>query len=146
MKYLTPYRIAAGILVLFCLGHTAGGMLAQKSLGAESDTVFDAMKAVHFNFNGASCTWYGFWFAFGLTASIFLLLSALLAWKLDKVAAENWPVVSTIAWMLLACHVANAALSWAYFFTGAGILATIVAILLAVGALQKQSQLQAPSR
>jgi hypothetical protein len=44
-------------------------MLSQKSLGPESDAVFSSMKAVHFNFNGASCTWYGFWFGFGLMAS-----------------------------------------------------------------------------
>ena len=46
MKYLGPYRIAAYLLVLFCIGHTAGGMLSQKSLGPEADAVFAAMKSV----------------------------------------------------------------------------------------------------
>ncbi len=138
MKYLSPYRTASYLLVLFCAGHTAGGMLSQKSLGPESDAVFSLMKAVHFNFNGSSCTWYGFWFGFGLMVSVFLLFSALVAWQLDKVGPQNWPAVSVIAWALVVSHICNAVLSWAYFFAGPGILATAVAILLGVGAWRKR--------
>src|SRR5262245_4308687 len=76
VKDLRPFRIATYLLVIFCALHTGGGMLAQKSLGPAADTVFAAMKAVHFDFNGSDCTWYGFWFGFGLTASVFLLFSA----------------------------------------------------------------------
>src|SRR5260370_16672293 len=91
MKYLGVYRIAAYLLVLFCLGHTAGGMLAQKSLGPESDAVFSSMKAVHVNFNGAACTWYGFWFGLGLMASVFLPFSAVLAWSLALLSPTPCP-------------------------------------------------------
>ena len=83
MRYLSPYRIAALLLVLFCAGHTAGGMLSQKSLGPGADAVFAAMKRVQFNFNGSTCTWYGFWFALGLMVSVFLLFSAIAAWQLQ---------------------------------------------------------------
>jgi len=137
MRYLSPFRIASYLLVLFCAGHTVGGMLSQQSLGPESDAVFSLMKAVHFNFNGSRCTWYGFWFGFGLMVSVFLLFSALVAWQLDKVGSENWPAVSAIAWALAVSHLCNAVVSWAYFFTGAGILASAVAILLDVGAWRK---------
>src|SRR4051812_26760812 len=47
-KYFTPFRIATYLLLLFCAGHTAGGMLSQKSLGADADAVFDQMKTVSF--------------------------------------------------------------------------------------------------
>jgi len=50
MKLVTAFRAASILLVIFCVMHTAGGMLAQASLGAASDTVFDAMKRVHFTF------------------------------------------------------------------------------------------------
>ena len=131
----SPFLIC--LLVLFCLGHTAGGMLAQKSLGPESDAVFSAMKTVHFDFNGARCTWYGFWFGFGLMVSVFLLLSALLAWQLDKVGPENWPAVSTIAWGLVASQACNAVMSWVYFFTGPGVMATAVTALVGAAAWRK---------
>ena len=140
MKYLSPFRIATYLLVLFFLGHTGGGMLAQKSLGPAADTVFAAMKAVHFDFNGSDCTWYGFWFGFGLTASVFLLLSAVIAWQLDQVNQEQWPAVSVIAWALVASHVVNTVLSFKYFFVGPGVFGTAVVSLMTVGSLRKQSR------
>jgi hypothetical protein len=137
MKYLSPFRVASYLLVVFFAGHTAGGMLAQKSLGPDADAVFASMKAVHFTSHGATASWYGVWFAFGLLASVFLLFSAIAAWQLDGVKAACWPSVSVIAWALVASHACNAVLSWTYFFAGPGIFATIVTILLAAGALQK---------
>src|SRR5271166_2551139 len=115
-KYVATYRIATYLLVVFCAGHTVGGMLTQKSLGAESDAVFSMMKTVHFNFNGGDCTWYGFWLAFGLMASAFLLFSAVVAWTLADVAPSQWSMVAPVAWALFASHVCNAVLSWRYFF------------------------------
>lgn len=137
MKHLTPYRIASALLVLFCAGHTAGGMLSPKSLGPGADAVFAAMKSVHFSVGGSSCTWYGFWFGLGLMVSVFLLFSAVAAWQLDKVGPESWSAVSLIAWALVVSHICNAVLSWAYFPAGPGILATAVAVLLGVGAWRK---------
>jgi len=139
MKYLTPYRLAAYALVLFFAGHTGGGMLARKSLGPQSDAVFASMKAVQFSFNGATCSWYGFWFGFGLTVSVFLAFSALMAWQLDKVPPESWPSVSVLAWALVGAHACNAILSWAYFFAGPGFLGIGVTFLLGSGALQKRN-------
>ena len=140
LKGVTFYRLANILLILFCTGHTIGGMLLQSSRGAEADAVFEAMKTVEFNFNGATCTWYNFWFGFGIGASINQLLSAVIAWQLDKVDPEHWEVVRGIAWALVVAHCGSTILSWTYFFTGAGILSTIVTTLLAAGAWQKQSQ------
>jgi hypothetical protein len=138
MKYLSPYRLASYLLVLFFAAHTAGGMLAQRSHGPDADAVFASMKAVHFASKGAIGSWYGIWFAFGLLVSVFLLFSAIVAWQLDKVNAASWPSVSVIAWALAASHACNAVLSWTYFFAAPGIFATVVTILLVAGALRKQ--------
>jgi hypothetical protein len=139
-KGITFYRFATFLLLFFCTGHTVGGMLLQSSRGVEADAVFEAMKTVQFNFNGATCTWYNFWFGFGLGASINQLLSASIAWQLDTTDSEHWEVVRGIAWALVVAHCASAVLSWTYFFAGAGILSTLVTTLLAAGAWQKQSQ------
>jgi hypothetical protein len=138
VKYLTPYKIATYLLVLFFAGHTGGGMIGQKSMGPSSDAVFESMKSVHFDFNGADSTWYGFWFGFGILASVFLLFSAILSWQLDKVSKAAWPELSVVAWAFVASHVANAILSFKYFFAGPAVIGTLVAILLGVGALRKQ--------
>jgi hypothetical protein len=145
VKYLSVYRIATYLLVLFCVLHTAGGMLAQKSLGFESDAVFSSMKAVHFNFNGADCTWYGFWFAFGLTASVFLLFSAAVAWTLAATKPDNWSSMAPIAWALFASHAFHVFLSWRYFFAGPGVFSTVITSLLGIGAFRKSRASTAPS-
>lgn len=137
MSRFSPFRISAVLLVIFCVMHTAGGMFSGGSLGAEADAVFASMKAVHFDFNGADSTWWGFWFGFGLMTSVFLLFSALVAWKLDAVPREGWSAVSAIAWGLVAAQAANAALSWAYFFAGPGVFATVITALLAAGTVRK---------
>ena len=115
-------------------------MLAQKSLGPASDAVFASMKAVHFNFNGADATWYGFWFGFGLTLSVMLLFSAILAWQLDKVPPEQWSLVSVVAWAFAASQLASALLAFKYFFLGPAILSLAVAMLLTAGNLRKRKR------
>jgi len=140
VKSVTPFRAASILLVVFSVMHTAGGMLAQASLGAASDTVFEAMKRVHFTFNGADCTWYGFWFGFGLTATIFLLLSAVLAWQLERMPAELWPRVRVIAGTLVAGQVANTVLAWKYFFAGPGVFGVLISLLLVAGMVRKESR------
>jgi hypothetical protein len=145
VKHITAFRSASVLLVIFCLLHTGGGMLAQKSLGPASDAVFEAMKSVHFDFNGADCTWYGFWFGFGLTASIFLLLSAVVAWQLEQVPSELWSRVELISWAFVVSHVANTMLAWKYFFTGPGVFGTLISVLLALGTWRKsQGETRAP--
>lgn len=138
MRFFTSFRLATYLLLLFAFGHTAGGMLAQKSLGPASDTVFIAMKKVHFDFNGADSTWYRFWFGFGLTVTVFLLFSAFVAWQLDKVGPASWPAVSGIAWALVVSQLCNAVLSWTYFFAGPGVFASVVTLLLAWGTWRRQ--------
>lgn len=133
MKYLAPFRLATYLLLVFCLGHTAGGMLGQKSLGAAADAVFAQMKAVQFDFNGADCTYYGFWFGFGLCASIFLLLSAAISWVLASVPSESWPVVAPIAWALTVSQAANTYLSFRYFFLGPALFGVLITGLMALG-------------
>jgi hypothetical protein len=137
MKHVTAFRTSSVLLFVFCVLHTAGGMISQKSLGPASDAVFESMKRVHFDFNGADCTWYGFWFGFGITASIFLLLSSIVAWQLDRVPAELWPYLQVISWAFVVAHAGNTIISWKYFFTGPGVFGILITLLLAVGTLKK---------
>ena len=140
MKYLSPYRLATYLLVLFCLGHTIGGMLLQQSLGLAADAVFLSMKTIHFTFNGSETSWYNFWFCFGLIASVFLLFSAVTAWTLAGVGPGEWKKVRPIAWALFVAHVANAALTWIYCFAAAGVLAAIIALLLGIGLMRASTR------
>jgi hypothetical protein len=138
MKYLSPYRLASYLLVLFCLGHTAGGMISQQSVGPAGDAVFAQMKAVRFELNGSTCTYYGFWFGFGLTVSAFLILSAVATWTLAAVPAEAWRYVRPIAWVLFLSHAFNTVLAWKYFFAMPGVFSTVITVLMGVEAVRRQ--------
>jgi hypothetical protein len=140
MKYVTAFRAASVLLVVFCLMHTAGGMLSRASLGPAADAVFESMQRTHFDFNGADCTWYGFWFGFGLTVSVFLLLSALMAWELERMPLELWPRLRVMAWALVASHAVNTALAWKYFFAGPGVFGVLITLLLGAGILRRDRE------
>ena len=137
MKFFTPFRLAAYLLLIFCVLHTAGGMLSGRSLGQESDAVVHAMQAVRVTFGGSTGTWYGFWFGFGMMVSVFLLFSATVAWQLGNVAPEQWSSVAVIAWALVLSQLATSILSFQYFFAAPGVFALLAALCIAWGAIQK---------
>lgn len=137
MKHFTLFRIAAYLTLLFCAAHTAGGMLAQKSLGPASDAVFAAMKSTHFEFNGADSTWYGFWFGFGLTVSAFLVLVAVAAIVLDRVTPDAWPQVRVLAGALIVAMAFNGVSAWRYFFAGPTAFSVVIVGLLIGGTIRK---------
>jgi prolipoprotein diacylglyceryltransferase len=112
--------------------------LAKALLEQHQSSTAKHPPAEHFNFNGASCTWYGMSFAFGLMFSAFLSLSTVAAWQLENVSSESRPVMSRVAWTLVAAYAFNAVLSRLYFFAGPGVLASVVTVLLGVGAWRKQ--------
>src|SRR5690348_1438501 len=108
MRWLTPFRLATYLLILLSIGHTAGGMFGEQSMGTQADAVFAQMKAVHFNLNGSDATWYGFWFGFGLVCSVFLWLSAFVSWRLDGIERGAWRQVEPIAWAFVVANAGNA--------------------------------------
>jgi hypothetical protein len=86
VKYFNLYHISAYLLILGTLGHTFGGMVGTlrkgRQSGVEADEVFAKMKSVHFKWNGADCTWFGFWLGNGLSVSALLLLAITVLWVL----------------------------------------------------------------
>lgn len=53
MTATLPYRIAAGVLLLFAVGHTLG-FLTFRPASAEGLAVYDAMNSVRFEFECVS--------------------------------------------------------------------------------------------
>jgi hypothetical protein len=131
-KHLNPLRLAAVLLVLYCVGHTTGALLSTPDFGPASDGVVSAMKAVHFQVQGSDCTWFGFYEGFGWLVSVFFLFSAVVAWLLGGVPREGRRSLAIIIWALFASHLADAILAYRYFFLPPMIFSTAIAALLAV--------------
>jgi hypothetical protein len=62
------------------------------------------------------------------------LVSAVIAWRLASVESTLGSAAAPIAWALAAGQLANAWLSWRYFFAVPAILAGLSGILLVIGA------------
>lgn len=108
------YRIAAVLLVVFALGHTWGFLhLAPASPAAVA--VRDAMDHVRFESHGHRFSYGGFYVAFGLEVSIYLLFAACVAWRLGSLAARDARAIGALGWALFAAQAAGLALSWIYF-------------------------------
>jgi hypothetical protein len=106
------YRIAAVLILLFDLGHSAGFPWSDPKWGVD----VGPMRSSHFNVLGFSRTYWDFYVGFGLFITVFLLLAAMLAWQLGSLAAQTLTLMRLTAWALAACFAAVTVLSWMYFF------------------------------
>ena len=129
MKPTVLYRIAAGLLVIFAVGHT-DGLLAFKASSSEARGVREAMDSIHFQVMGANSSYGGFYIGFGLLLTAYLLFSAFLAWHLGGLARTTPQTVRTLAWSFFVVQVANLALSWMYFFLAPAAISALAAVCL----------------
>ncbi len=127
MSATVLYRIAAIVLILFAAGHTAG-FLTFKPPSAEGIAVRDAMNDVHFAVGGKAYTYGGFYKGFGLTITVYLLFSALLAWHLGGLAAAHPEAIGILGWAFFAVQIASLVLTWVYFFPVPAVFAGVVAL------------------
>lgn len=123
------YRIAAVVLVLFALGHSAG-FLTFKPPTAEGLAVRDAMDRVQFQIGSATFSYGRFYRGFGLSITAYLLFTAFLAWQLGTLAGRSAVPIGAIAWAFVALQMAMLVLSWIYFAAAPAVLSGVVVICL----------------
>ena len=107
------YRIAAALIVLFDLGHTAGAPWSEPEWGVD----LSAVRSSHFMVLGFSRTYWDFYVGFGLIVSVLLLLTAVIAWELGNLPAESLRRVRLTIWALPLCFAAMTVLNCVHFFT-----------------------------
>jgi hypothetical protein len=131
MKTRVLYRIAAVLILLFDIGHSAGFPWSDPGWGVD----VGAMRSSHFNVLGFSRTYWDFYVGFGLFVTVFLLLAAILAWQLGSLSAQALTVMRWTAWALAGCFAAVTVLSWMYFFIipiAFGVATTVCLVAAAV--------------
>ena len=112
-KARIPLRIAAGIFLLFALGHTYG-FLQFQPVSEEGRLVLEQMKHVSFDFGGTTATWWGLYEGFGLSVSISLVLSMILSWRLSRGTADP-SLAQMVTGLLCGSQLANAVICLAFF-------------------------------
>jgi len=106
------YRIAAVLILLFDIGHTAAFPWSDPGWGVDTTV----MRTSHFQVLGVSRTYWSFYVGFGLFVTAFLLIAAVLAWQLGGLSPEALQLLRGTQWALSLCFSAVAVLSWLYFF------------------------------
>ena len=124
------FRIAAVLILLFDIGHSIGYPWSDPTWGVD----LHAMQSSHFNVLGFSRTYWDFYVGFGLIVSVFLLLSAILAWQLSNLSTQALPFVRRIAWVLAICFAAVTILNFRYFFLIPIAFSSVITLCLATAA------------
>lgn len=131
LKASVLYRIASILLLLFAAGHTLGFRKIDPRWGV--DSLIASMRAIHFDAQGFSRSYWDFYTGFGLSVTVFLLFAAFLAWQLGGLPAKSLAGMRGIAWALALCFAVVTVLSWGYFFIVPVVFSSVVTICL-VGA------------
>ena len=132
MKASVFYRMAAGLILLFDIGHTLGFRQSDPTWGV--DTLLSSMRSIHFEVQGFSRTYWDLFVGAGLFVSVFLLFAAVLAWQLGGLSAETLARMRPTAWALALCFVAVTILSWKYFFLVPIVFSLLITVCLVVAA------------
>jgi hypothetical protein len=140
LKASTFYRVAAGLILLFAIGHTIGFL--QHDPEWKVDSLLASMKSIHFNVQGFSRSYWDFFVGFGLFVTVFLLFAALLAWKLGGMAAETLAHMRVIKWTFALCFAVVMVLSWRFFFVIPLVFSFLITVCLSFAAQRSSTSVR----
>ncbi len=138
MKPVLWFRISAGLLLLFAVGHTIG-FLTFKPPSLEGQNVWKAMNVVRFSAGSSTFSYGDFYTGFGLFITAFQLFAAWLAWSLSSMSRRGAPGLRPITWGMCLLQIVSLALSLRYFSAGPAILSGLTAASLIVAAISISS-------
>jgi hypothetical protein len=132
------YRAAAVLLLLFAMGHTIGFRQSDPKWGV--DSLLGSMRSIHFDVQGFNRTYWDFFVAAGLSAGVFYLFAAVLAWQLGGLPPQSLAAMRLTAWALVLSFVAITVVNWMYLFIIPIVFSTLITICLAAAALLSGKQ------
>jgi hypothetical protein len=132
MKASVLYRMAAILLLLFAAGHSIGFRQSDPQWGVGA--LLDSMRSIQFGVQGFRRSYWDFYTGSGWLVSVFLVFSAVLAWKLGSLRAETLASLRVITISFALCFVAVALLSWRFLFAAPIALSTAIAACLILAA------------
>src|SRR5499427_1038927 len=132
MKASLFYRIAAGLLLLFAVGHTLGFRQSDPTWGV--DALLGSMRSIHFDVQGFRRTYWDLFLAAGFSVGIFYFFAAVLAWQLGGLPAATLARIRSITWAFALCFAAISVVCWRYLFIGPIAFITAITLCLIAGA------------
>ncbi len=129
MKSWIWFRALAVVLAFFTLGHTLGtrGAITAKP---EEAAVIASMQQYRVPVMGFLRSYWEFYRGFSVTISVLLAALMVIAWQLGTLSRRNPREALPFAITILIACIANALVSFSYFFT-APMATSVVAVLCA---------------
>ena len=122
-------RLAAGIELLFAIGHMLGGLKRWSPMG--QNPVLDAMTSVRFNVMGASRSYLDFYLAFGWSLGITMLMQAVLLWQLAALSRTNPRQVRAMIAVIAVADLVTSFLAFKFLFLVPALFSLVLIIVLA---------------
>ena len=138
MKASMFYRIAAVLLLLFAIGHTLAFSQSDPTWGI--DALLSSMRSIHFDVQGFNRTYWDFFVAAGLSAGVFYLFAAILAWQLGGLPVATLALMRGTAWVFALSFAAITVVSWRYLFIIPIAFSMAITICLTAAALISAKQ------
>ena len=132
MKASLIYRVAAGLLLLFAIGHTYS--FHQVDHGWGLDAMLAQMRSIRFTIAGTDRTYWDLFLGSGLTVGVLYLFSALLAWQLAGLRPETLRELRLVTWGFAAAYAAIAIVSRIHLFAIPLSFSAVIALCLGLGA------------
>jgi len=132
VKVTLCYRVASVLLLLFAVGHTLGFRQSDPAWGV--DTLLGSMRAIHFDIQGYSRTYWDLFVGDGLSVGVLYLFAAVLTWQLGGLPAGAVAAMRLTVWALALCFAAITVVSWRYLFIVPIVFSLVITVCLIAGA------------
>ena len=132
MKASIWFRALAVILAIFTLGHTLGTIGAVTTTPEEA-AVIAAMQGYRVPVMGFLRTYWEFYRGFSISISVLLAALTVIAWQVGTLSRRNAREALPLAMTVLLTCVANAIVSFSYFFAAPMVMSTLAVVCAAIG-------------
>jgi len=123
-------RIASILALVFCAGHTVGGVFSKPAPGVQS-LVVQTMKTNPFDVMGHMRTFWDFNLGYGLLISTVLFAHCILFWQLSALVKTDGARLRPVFALLALEFLVQAPIAARYFFLGPCIFSLLIAACLA---------------
>jgi hypothetical protein len=138
MRASILYRISSVLILLFAIGHTLGFRKTDPSWGV--DETLATLKQTTFVLQGFHRNYYSFYVGSGLFVTVFMVLTAVIAWELGRLTGAVLAQLPWLTWGLALGYAGSLVISLRYFFMAPVIFSALIFLCLAAAAAVARRQ------
>jgi hypothetical protein len=118
-------RVASVLVLINGVLHTIGGVFGHAAPGIQAETEA-AMKANQFVAMWVTRTYWDYFFGYGLSLTVYLLLQAVVFWQLASLVETDGARLRPLVMSFCVACAASAVLCWRYFFAGPAVFQLVI--------------------